>query len=338
MARALPDAYVARVAQSTSKTPLSPGPSATGKRRWECFLQPLRYLAVSGSGTAVNFATFSLLRAFAVPTMACAAMAFAVACRHGFASHQRFTFAVQTAARGRRSLKFLLLSLATLGVNLAVLSALAAAGVSPLFAQVAALAAACPLNFLGSRRWVFAEEPEQVAQAPSLLDDQNPVHPNRAVPGHRAVVDVRGLRQVERQRMGCASECRRGAQDHAAAQRDGEVVHQRRLVREDDRHVARLRAERPLGELQPSRGVGGELEWGISDPGRAGEPARHCSMPWGERRERTLCRSRRSSLHSRRARRARVQVLVSRRVPCNSSAASYITGSVPRASALSLGG
>ena len=133
-------------------------PGGNGTRR-EGIPQPLRYLAVSGSGAAVNFATFAALRASAIPTIACGALAFAAACRHGLTWHARITFRLGNPSPRRRGPRFVLLSLATLGVNLAALSTLEGIGVTSLLAQVVAVGVTCPLNFLGSRFWVFRHEP-----------------------------------------------------------------------------------------------------------------------------------------------------------------------------------
>ena len=107
----------------------------------------------------MNFGAFAILRVLAVPTVACAALAFAAACQHGLTWHARITFSTRVPSRHWRWLRFVVLSLVTLGVNLCVLSSLEAAGVVPLLAQAGAVAAASPLNYLGSRFWVFSEEP-----------------------------------------------------------------------------------------------------------------------------------------------------------------------------------
>jgi putative flippase GtrA len=123
--------------------------------RRERALELLRYLVVSGSGVLVNIVTFAVLRAWAIPTVVCGTLAFAAACRHNVTWHARVTFGGATAGC-RTSLRFLGLSLATLGVSLGVLAGLHRVGVGSLVAQAAGILAACPLNFLGSRLWVFA--------------------------------------------------------------------------------------------------------------------------------------------------------------------------------------
>ena len=123
----------------------------------------VRYLLVSGSGVAVNVATFAFLRLWAIPSVVCGALAFAAACQHNVTWHARVTFA--GAGRGardfgpgaRRSARFFGLSLVTLGVSLAVLTGVHRAGVGAVGAQGVSILAACPLNFLGSRHWVFVD-------------------------------------------------------------------------------------------------------------------------------------------------------------------------------------
>jgi putative flippase GtrA len=114
----------------------------------------LAFALVSGSGTVVNLVAFALLHhVVGLPPILCGALAFAVACQHNATWHAHVTFRVRAHSRRTR---YAALSLATLAVNLAVLHAIARAGVAPVVAQAVGIAAAAPLNFLGSRRWVFA--------------------------------------------------------------------------------------------------------------------------------------------------------------------------------------
>ena len=123
----------------------------------ETTLQSVRYLAVTGSGVAVNFAIFAMLSELGLPTLGCGALAFAGACQHNLTWHTRITFDTSTRSSRRRSARFFALSLATVGVNLVVLAALESAGVPTLIAQGAGIALAAPMNLLGCRSWVFVE-------------------------------------------------------------------------------------------------------------------------------------------------------------------------------------
>jgi len=120
--------------------------------------QSLRYVAVSGSGVAVNVVIFTILRWLGLPTIGCGALAFAGACQHNVTWHARITFDTGTRSSRRRSARFFSLSLATLGANLVVLAALESAGLRALIAQGVGIAVAAPLNLLGCRSWVFVEK------------------------------------------------------------------------------------------------------------------------------------------------------------------------------------
>lgn len=117
--------------------------------------QALRFVLVSGSGTVINLMTFSLLRRMSVPAGICSVAAFAVACEYNFTLHARVTFQVGQRTAGWFSWRFFVLSSATLGVNLLVLYAAQRAGLPALVAQLAGIAVGFPINFAGSRLWVF---------------------------------------------------------------------------------------------------------------------------------------------------------------------------------------
>lgn len=117
--------------------------------------QAMRFGLVSGSGSVVNLMTFSLLHRLSLTPALCSAIAFLVACEYNFTLHTRLTFQVSPSAAGWFSWRFLALSVAALGVNLAVLYGGQHAGLPVLAAQTAGIAAGFPINFLGSRIWVF---------------------------------------------------------------------------------------------------------------------------------------------------------------------------------------
>lgn len=131
----------------------------------EAMFESARYLMVSGSGVAVNLGAFGVLHAFGFPAIVCGATAFVAAFQHNLLWHGRFTFGGRSRPDSSRPARFFLVSLATLAVDLAVLSALESGGAPPLFAQAVGIAAACPLNFLGSRLWVFVEPSPMLREA-----------------------------------------------------------------------------------------------------------------------------------------------------------------------------
>lgn len=127
----------------------SPGPREVG--------QALRFLAVGALGTAVNLVVFLALHALGLAAVVASVVAFLVAWQHNVFLHGRFTFlgAAGSDLPWHRT-RYLALTTATLLVNLAVLELLrGGAGVPAGLAQLAGIATATPLNYLGSRSWVF---------------------------------------------------------------------------------------------------------------------------------------------------------------------------------------
>ena len=119
--------------------------------------QALRFLAVGALGTAVNLVVFLALHSgLGLLAPVSSVIAFLVAWQHNVLLHSRFTF---LSAAGNHlpwhRFRYLVLTTATLLVNIAVLELLRSADVPAGFAQLAGIATATPLNYLGSRNWVF---------------------------------------------------------------------------------------------------------------------------------------------------------------------------------------
>jgi putative flippase GtrA len=69
--------------------------------------------------------------------------------------HRVWTFERRDAAYLPQGARFLVVSLAALGVNLVVLHLLLVAGSGELQAQALAIAVATPASFVGNRLWAF---------------------------------------------------------------------------------------------------------------------------------------------------------------------------------------
>jgi putative flippase GtrA len=83
--------------------------------------------------------------------------AFAVAVTNNFLWNRYWTFGPGDGQAGFQAARFFVVSLASLGLNLAVLELLLHDGVvAELPAQAIAVAAAMPFNFLGNKLWAFA--------------------------------------------------------------------------------------------------------------------------------------------------------------------------------------
>lgn len=134
--------------------PQGGGPAAASSRRAELW-QATRFLVVGGLGTLVNLVVFVLCHGgLGLPSLGASVVAFLVALQHNLWWHRRVTF--DTAIDDpRHHHRYLILCTATLAVNLLVLWLLERAGVPPTLAQAAGIATATPLNYVGSRNWVF---------------------------------------------------------------------------------------------------------------------------------------------------------------------------------------
>lgn len=118
--------------------------------------QPVRFALVGAMGYGVNLAVYLIVLGAPASPAAAAIIAFCVAVAHNFAWNRTWTFSAAGSRVGGQAARFAAVSLTALGVNLAVLAFLVAAGADPLDAQVAAILCAAPLSFLANRFWTFA--------------------------------------------------------------------------------------------------------------------------------------------------------------------------------------
>jgi dolichol-phosphate mannosyltransferase len=131
------------------------GAAARQPANW---VQLLKFGIVGGSGYAVNLLVFALLAEHLGVHHAVAAVgAFCVAVSNNFLWNRYWTFDRHSGTAGFQAVRFFLVSLASLAINLAILEALlAGTDVGVLTAQAIAVALATPFNFLGNRLWTFA--------------------------------------------------------------------------------------------------------------------------------------------------------------------------------------
>lgn len=131
------------------------GAAARHPANW---VQLLKFGLVGGSGYLINLAVFALLTGILeVHHLAAAIASFAVAVTNNFLWNRHWTFAAGDGAASFQAPRFFAVSVASLGLNIAVLEALIASGsVGDLTAQAIAVAVAMPFNFVGNRLWTFA--------------------------------------------------------------------------------------------------------------------------------------------------------------------------------------
>jgi dolichol-phosphate mannosyltransferase len=122
------------------------------------WVQLLKFGLVGGSGYLINLGVFALLAgSFGVHHAIAAVGAFAVAVTNNFLWNRYWTFGPGEGPAHFQAARFFAVSLASLGLNLAILELLISSHtVGELTAQAIAVAAAMPFNFLGNKLWTFA--------------------------------------------------------------------------------------------------------------------------------------------------------------------------------------
>lgn len=131
------------------------GRAARHPHNW---IQLVKFGIVGVSGYLINLAVFALLSAnFGIYHAVAAVGAFAVALGNNFFWNRHWTFGPGEGLAHRQAIRFFVVSLGSLVINLVVLEVLVAtAGIGELTAQAIAVAVAMPFNFVGNRLWTFA--------------------------------------------------------------------------------------------------------------------------------------------------------------------------------------
>ena len=126
-------------------------------RRPASWLQLVKFGLVGGVGYLINLAVFALLTGLGVHHLVAAVGAFCVAVTNNFVMNRYWTFEPGEGPAHFQAARFFAVSLASLGLNLAVLELLVANNVTgDLAAQAIAVAVAMPFNFLGNKLWTFS--------------------------------------------------------------------------------------------------------------------------------------------------------------------------------------
>ena len=132
------------------------GPSRAGEDRRGRLVQAARFCVVGGTGYVVNLAVYTaILWLTGAPYLEAATFAFAAAWATTFVGNKFWTFQKHTLSPLQQSARCLVVSLVSLGLNLAVLHALVSAGGNEVLAQALAIVAVAPVNFVLNRHWAF---------------------------------------------------------------------------------------------------------------------------------------------------------------------------------------
>jgi len=125
-------------------------------RRPHNWVQLAKFSTVGASGYVVNLGVYyALLRHADQHYLVAATCSFVVAVTNNYTWNRLWTFRGQRGHMAYQGLRFLVVSLIAYGANLALLSALIAAGLDKLEAQAIAIVLVTPLNFVGNKLWSF---------------------------------------------------------------------------------------------------------------------------------------------------------------------------------------
>lgn len=108
--------------------------------------------------TAVHYCVFLLLfRGVGVPMLLASAIGYASGVANSYFMNRRWTFRIAAPPSKIEFLRFALVNLISLSVNLAALEFLTSViGVTPEVGQIAAIAASLVVNFIGNKKWALA--------------------------------------------------------------------------------------------------------------------------------------------------------------------------------------
>jgi putative flippase GtrA len=126
-------------------------------RRPASWWQLAKFGIVGGSGYLINLAVFAVLAgALGAHHVVAAIGAFCVAVTNNFVLNRHWTFGPGEGPAHFQAARFFTVSLASLGLNIAVLELLISNQLTgELAAQAIAVAVAMPFNFLGNKLWTF---------------------------------------------------------------------------------------------------------------------------------------------------------------------------------------
>jgi putative flippase GtrA len=125
-------------------------------RRPQNWIELAKFCLVGATGYVINLLVYvALLRGADLHYLPAAACSFVVAVTNNYTWNRVWTFRGHRGHVYYQGLRFLVVSLISLGANLAVLDLLVALGAGKISAQAAAIVLVTPLNFAGNKLWSF---------------------------------------------------------------------------------------------------------------------------------------------------------------------------------------
>jgi dolichol-phosphate mannosyltransferase len=123
------------------------------RQNWE---QLVKFCVVGATGYVVNLAVYTLLvRRAHIHYIPAAAASFAVAVTNNYTWNRLWTFSHQRGHVAYQGLRFLVVSVVTLGANIALLRLFVHLGLDKITSQAIAVVLVTPLNFVGNKLWSF---------------------------------------------------------------------------------------------------------------------------------------------------------------------------------------
>ena len=125
-------------------------------RRPENWIELLKFSVVGLSGYAVNLAVYiALLKGAGLHYLPAAACSFVVAVGNNYAWNRLWTFRSSRGHVYYQGMRFFLVSIAALGLNLVLLRILVGAGSGKVLAQAIAVVLVMPFSFTANKLWSF---------------------------------------------------------------------------------------------------------------------------------------------------------------------------------------
>jgi putative flippase GtrA len=122
------------------------------RQNWE---QLAKFCIVGAIGYGINLGVYAALIHAGVHFLIAATCSFLVAVTSNYTWNRLWTFRDRRGGVAVQGVRFLIVSLASLGANLLVLDALITIGAGKLVGQAIAIVLVTPLNFIGNKLWSF---------------------------------------------------------------------------------------------------------------------------------------------------------------------------------------
>jgi putative flippase GtrA len=135
-------------------------------RRPHNWIQLAKFCVVGATGYVVNLGVYSLLlNAAELHYLAAAACSFLVAVTNNYTWNRVWTFRGQRGHVAYQGMRFFVVSVAALALNLGFLRLLVALGMGKIAAQAIAIVLVTPVNFVFNKLWSFS--PKSATRAPA---------------------------------------------------------------------------------------------------------------------------------------------------------------------------